>query len=322
VIHDLIKNSAMPGSWADSLEPFVCAGLAACTASSFIHPIDLAKVRIQLIGQGATNVKRPGAFSILKTMIANEGITSIYSGLSAAYFRQASYGTARIGLHTYFSAKLVEANKGQSIPFYMKALSGMTSGAIAVIIGTPFDVALVRMQADSLKPAAERRGYKNAVDAVRRIGREEGIRNLWRGVEPNILRGMAMNAGMMATYDQSVELISGVINANPKLPSIPTQLGASAIAGFACAFASLPFDMVKSRLQYMKADAKGVMPYTGVMDCGSKILKHEGVLAFWRGFGAYYARSAPHAMIVLLSREQIIKLYRKVTGGSETPKQK
>ena len=30
----------------------------------------------------------------------------------------------------------------------------MSSGALASVIGTPFDIALVRMQADSLKPAA------------------------------------------------------------------------------------------------------------------------------------------------------------------------
>jgi hypothetical protein len=36
--------------------------------------------------------------------------------------------------------------QGGPIPFWMKTLSGMSSGAIAVCIGTPFDVALVRMQ--------------------------------------------------------------------------------------------------------------------------------------------------------------------------------
>jgi len=250
-------------------------------------------------------------------MVKTEGITSIYSGLTAAYLRQASYGTARIGLHTFFSNKLVEANQGKSIPFYMKTLSGMTAGAVAVVIGTPFDVALVRMQADSLKPAAERRGYKNAVDAVARIAKEEGVKNLWKGVAPNILRGMAMNAGMMATYDQSVELLSAASNADPKHPSIPIQLGGSALAGFACAFASLPFDMLKSRLQYMKPDAKGVFPYSGVVDCAQKLLRQEGLFAFWRGFGAYYARSAPHAMIMLLSREQIIQVYRQLTSSGE-----
>lgn len=77
----------------------------------------------------------------------------------------------------------------------------MGSGAIAVTIGTPCDVTLIRMQADSMKPEAERRNYKHVGDALVRVIKEEGVKKLWRGVEPSILRGMAMNAGMLATYD-------------------------------------------------------------------------------------------------------------------------
>jgi solute carrier family 25 oxoglutarate transporter 11 len=56
----------------------------------------------------------------------------------------------------------------------------MGSGAIAVCFGTPFDVALVRMQADSMKPLDQRRGYKNVVDALLRVYREEGFMKLYR----------------------------------------------------------------------------------------------------------------------------------------------
>jgi solute carrier family 25 oxoglutarate transporter 11 len=58
----------------------------------------------------------------------------------------------------------------------------MGSGAIAVCFGTPFDVALVRMQADSMKPAESRRGYKNVVDALVRVYKEEGFMKLYRFV--------------------------------------------------------------------------------------------------------------------------------------------
>ena len=116
--------------------------------------------------------------------------------------RQAVYGTARIGLHRSISDALVQMNNGQPISFVMKTLSGMGSGAIAVCIGTPFDVALVRMQADSMRPAAEQFKYKNVFNALARITKEEGATKLYSGLAPNILRGMSMNAGMMSCYDQ------------------------------------------------------------------------------------------------------------------------
>ena len=56
--------------------------------------------------------------------------------------RQATYGTARIGLHTAFSEKLQELNGGNAIPFYQKFISSFLSGAIASSIGNPFDVAV------------------------------------------------------------------------------------------------------------------------------------------------------------------------------------
>jgi hypothetical protein len=77
-----------------------------------------------------------------------QGFTSIYSGLSAAIARQASYGTARIGLHRTFSDLLLQRNEGRPLPFVSKAASGMLAGSLAVCIGTPMDVALVRMQVD------------------------------------------------------------------------------------------------------------------------------------------------------------------------------
>uniref|UniRef100_A0A7S2WJZ8 Mitochondrial 2-oxoglutarate/malate carrier protein n=2 Tax=Mucochytrium quahogii TaxID=96639 RepID=A0A7S2WJZ8_9STRA len=299
---------------AEKLQPFVCGGLAACLASSCIHPIDLTKVRLQLAGE---NIKpgqaKPTTIGVIRNALATEGISGLYSGLSAALTRQATYGTARIGLHRTFSNYLVELNGGAEIPFWQKTLSGLSSGAIAVCIGTPFDVALVRMQADGTKPVAERRNYKNVFDALIRISKQEGVSGLWRGLAPNILRGMSMNVGMLTCYDEAKQMI--VANVTHDADSLPTKLASSAVAGFCCAFLSLPFDMIKSRLQNMRADPKtGAVPYKGVVDCAGKILRNEGPLAFWTGFGAYYGRCAPHAMIILLSLESITKAYRETFG--------
>ena len=187
---------------AKELEPFVCGGLAACLSSSCVHPIDLSKVRLQLFASLNPGIPKPSFPAMLAKMIREEGLTSIYAGLSAALMRQAVYGTSRIGLHRTFSEKLAERYKGEQLSFGAKTLCGMASGSIAVCVGTPFDVTLVRMQADSMKPVADRRGYKNVFDALAKIMRDEGYLKLYSGLAPNILRGMSMNAGMLACYDQ------------------------------------------------------------------------------------------------------------------------
>ena len=179
------------------------------------------------------------------------------------------------------------------------------------MVGNPFDISMVRMQADSLKPAAERRGYKHVFDALARIAREEGVTSLWRGFEPTVFRAIAMNVGMMATYDIVKEAIIKVNGDN-----FSTSLASSAGAALACVVTSLPFDLIKTRLQNMKPGADGAFPYRGVLDCAGKVAAVEGPLAFWTGFGAYYGRTAPHAMIILLSLEQINKLYASAFVGS------
>lgn len=177
-------------------------------ASSTIHPIDLTKVRMQLLGEGGKGPKL-NLVQVATTVVREEGISALYAGLSAALMRQAVYGTARIGLHREFSNILKDRQEGDTLPVHLKVASSMGSGAIASFIGNPFDVSLVRMQADGMRPAAERRGYTNVFNALFRIAKEEGVFRLWKGVEPTILRAMAMNVGMMASYDQFREIITG-----------------------------------------------------------------------------------------------------------------
>mmetsp|Transcript_17291 Transcript_17291/g.23819 ORF Transcript_17291/g.23819 Transcript_17291/m.23819 type:complete len:311 (-) Transcript_17291:408-1340(-) len=304
------------GGIAKAAEPFVCGGSAATFASCVIHPIDLAKVRMQLFGQLNPGKPAPSFPTILKSMVESEGVLSVYKGVDAAIGRQMVYGTARIGLHRSISDKLVEMNDGQPINFLAKTLSGMLSGSIAVCIGTPFDIALVRLQADSMAAPEDRRNYKNVFDALVRTTTEEGVGALYKGLAPNILRGMSMNVGMLACYDQAKEIVASLLG-DPMTdgPSLPTKLGSSAVAGFTAALFSLPFDLIKSRLMAQKPHPEtGIMPYKGVVDCGIKIFKAEGPLGFFGGFSAYYGRCAPHAMIILLSIESITQGYRKTFG--------
>jgi solute carrier family 25 oxoglutarate transporter 11 len=147
----------MPPSTAERLQPFACGGSAATFASCVIHPIDLAKVRMQVHGQLNPGAPIPGFPSIIRAIVKDEGVAGCYKGLDAAIGRQMVYGTARIGLHRTFSDQLVAYNDGRPLGFGLKTVSGMCSGAIAVCIGTPFDIALVRLQSDSMAPLKERR---------------------------------------------------------------------------------------------------------------------------------------------------------------------
>ena len=98
----------------------------------------------------------------------------MYNGLSAGLLRQALYTTTRLGIYTTLFETF--SNPDGSPPgFFMKAALGMTAGATGAFVGTPAEVALIRMTSDGNLPVDQRRNYKSVFDALIRITREEGL---------------------------------------------------------------------------------------------------------------------------------------------------
>lgn len=94
--------------------------------------------------------------------------------------------------------------------------------------------------------------------------------------------------------------------------SLPTLFTSSMIAGVAAAVASLPFDMIKTRLQRMQAGPDGRMPYSGIADCMRKIVAKEGVGALYTGlWPTYVLRIGPYGFVTLVASDLInISLHR------------
>lgn len=264
-------------------------------ATSVIQPIDIVKVRLQIRGEAGNKNLSP--FDVAREIRAESGIKTFYKGLDSALVRQATYTTTRLGVYLnltqYMQNNLPEGQKNLS--FAQRCYASLAAGGIGAFVGNPADLALIRMQSDSTLPKDQRRNYKNVADAFIRISREEGVTALWKGVGPTIVRAMALNFGMLGPYDQAKDMLSKAFG-----DSKATNLCASACAGFLAAFFSLPFDNMKTKLQRMKANPDGTLPYKGMLDCGLKTITKEGPLGFYTGFPTYYFRIAPHAMLCLL----------------------
>ena len=50
-------------------------------------------------------------------------------------------------------------------------------------------------------------------------------------------------------------------------------ISASAIAGFFASFLSLPFDNAKTKMQKMKPNAEGILPYKNIFDALRKVME-------------------------------------------------
>ncbi|KAK4665843.1 putative mitochondrial 2-oxoglutarate/malate carrier protein [Podospora pseudopauciseta] len=278
--------------------PFINGGLSGMVATTVIQPVDMIKVRIQLAGEGVAGGPKPTPISVTRDILASGKALDLYTGLSAGLLRQAVYTTARIGFFDTFMGSLSARAKanGKQVGFSERATAGLSAGGLAAMLGNPADLALIRMQSDGLKPVAERKNYKSVIDALTSIAKSEGVGALWAGAAPTVVRAMALNFGQLAFFSEA----KAQLKQRTQWSANAQTLTASAVAGFFASFFSLPFDFVKTRLQKQSRGPDGKLPYKSMVDCFAKVAKQEGVMRFYRGFGTYYVRIAPHAMVTLI----------------------
>ena len=179
-----------------------------------------------------------------------------------------------------------------------------TSGFLGGVAGNPADVLNVRMQHDAALPAADRRNYKNAIDGLIRMTREEGWRSLFRGVWPNSVRAVLMTASQLASYDgfKRVLLTNTGMDDN-----LTTHFTASFLAGFVATTVCSPVDVIKTRIMSAKESE-------GLAKLLVRIYKLEGVSWMFRGWVPSFIRLGPHTVVTFIFLEQHKKMYRHLKG--------
>merc|ERR1719347_171941 len=288
------KNLQERSALWKTVRPFLIGGLSGSSATCCIQPIDMVKVRIQLQGEGGGAVTT-NPVKIATQIIASDGVGGLYKGLSAAILRQMTYGLSRLGIfRTITNAMTPEGKTAADITFTQRLGASLCAGGIGALIGTPADAALVRMQADATLPADQRRGYTNDFNALFRMAKEEGLNGFFSGATPTIFRGLLINVGMLTTYDPLKKTLGPSLGG---YDSQTTRFVCGALSGWAAATVSLPADFIKTRLQKMKPNADGSLPYKGLVDCIAKTAKNEGIMTLYQGYGTFCIRITPHIML-------------------------
>ncbi|MQL41521.1 hypothetical protein EI012_26800, partial [Escherichia coli] len=122
-------------------------------------------------------------------IVHSDGLSALFSGVSATVLRQTLYSTTRMGLYDVLKHKWTDHELG-TMPLTRKIAAGLVAGGVGAAVGNPADVAMVRMQADGRLPASQRRNYNGVFDAITRMAKQEGIGSLWRGSALTVNRAM------------------------------------------------------------------------------------------------------------------------------------
>lgn len=272
--------------------PFWYGGVASMCAATATHPLDLTKVRLQ-----TAHVPGGTMLNTFITIVKTEGILGIYSGLSASLLRQGTYSTARFGVYEALKERFASKD-GCAPPMYMLVPMSMVAGCVGGFVGNPADIVNIRMQNDRSLPLEKQRQYRNALDGIVRIAREEGFQSLFRGVAPNMSRGILMTASQMVSYDEFKRLLLAM-----GLPEDAryTHFSASLLAGLVATTICSPVDVVKTRIMNSQKSHGDVGAVKILVDA----IKTEGLSFAFRGWLPSFMRLGPQTILTFLVLEQL-----------------
>lgn len=178
-------------------------------------------------------------------------------------------------------------------------IAGLSEGLFAV---TPSEAIKTRLIEDGRKPLAQRR-YKGLISGSTQIIKEEGIAAIYRGLGPTMVRQGANSAVRLTTYST---LRAIATKDGRKTGSIET-FGMGAVAGIVTVYCTMPFDVVKTRMQ----SASSAAQYTGALNCAATIFKQEGLRRFWKGTTPRLTRLILSGGIVFTIYENTLALLDK-----------
>ena len=275
----------------NGLGPKLLAGGVSCMIiSGILNPMDVIKVRLQTQSAGATP-KYVGFVGSVKTILHEEGYRrGLMRGFTASMMREASYSSIRMGLYDGMKILIAPRNTGRDdFTLLHKITAGCVSGALGSFLAVPTDLVKIRFQGFSpQKPNP----YKHTFEAFADIYKNGGIRALYSGASPTVIRAAILTGAQLSSYDHSkrIMLRSGHFDDNPA-----THLTASIISGLVTTTAVNPADVIKTRIM---VDSRREL-YKNPLDCVLKTLKHEGPKALFKGWIPNYLRLGPHFIVSL-----------------------
>ncbi|KAJ5326417.1 hypothetical protein N7541_010744 [Penicillium brevicompactum] len=202
------KFAETPDGDMTPMRRLICGGAAGITSVTITYPLDIVRTRLSIqsasfadLGARDPAQKLPGMFTTMLMIYKNEGGSrALYRGIAPTVAGVAPY----VGLNfmTYESVRKYLTPDGDKNPSsYRKLLAGAISGAVAQTCTYPFDVLRRRFQINTMSGMGYQ--YSSIWDAVRVIVAEEGMRGLFKGIGPNLLKVAPSMASSWLSFEMT-----------------------------------------------------------------------------------------------------------------------
>ncbi|CAD6505324.1 BgTH12-00815 [Blumeria graminis f. sp. triticale] len=200
-----------PEAELSSFKRLICGGAAGITSVFFTYPLDIVRTRLSIQSSSFTAIDRsapknlPGMWATMVIMYKTEGgMLALYRGIIPTVAGVAPY----VGLNfmTYELVRSYFTPDGDKNPSALRKLgAGAISGAVAQTCTYPFDVLRRRFQINTMSGLGYQ--YKSILDAVKIIVAQEGIKGMYKGIVPNLLKVAPSMASSWLSFEVTRDLL-------------------------------------------------------------------------------------------------------------------
>lgn len=290
-----------------SIPPYmkaVSGSIGGIMEASCLQPIDVIKTRLQLDRSGAYR----GIIHCGSTIYRTEGVRALWKGLTPFATHLTLKYALRMGSNAVFQIAFKDSQTG-NLTYGGRLMSGFGAGVLeALVIVTPFEVVKIRLQQQKgLSP--ELLKYKGPMHCARTIIHEEGIRGLWAGASPTMMRNGTNQAAMFTAKNAFDVLLWNKHEGDGRVLQPWQSMISGFLAGTAGPVCTGPFDVVKTRLMAQNRSGGGELKYKGLFHAIGTIYREEGLRALWKGLLPRLMRIPPGQAIMWAAADQITGLY-------------
>ncbi|KAG0558280.1 hypothetical protein KC19_10G015600 [Ceratodon purpureus] len=208
----LVSSSPQAARYEGSLS-YVGGALAGSAATLGSYPFDL--LRTVLASQGEPKVY-PNMRSAMVDIYKRKGVRGLYAGLTPTLLEIVPYAGLQFGSYdtlkrwTHALNQLKDGSGDTSLSNTQQIACGFGAGLFAKLCCHPLDVIKKRYQVEGLMrdlrygARIEDRAYKGMLDAIRRIVAEEGLKGLYKGTLPSLVKAAPNSAIIFYVHESTV----------------------------------------------------------------------------------------------------------------------
>ncbi|KAL0483955.1 solute carrier family 25 member [Acrasis kona] len=179
-MHDKKRDGPLP-MW----KRILAGGTSGALGALACNPFELIKTRMQAqsnskIVVGHQHQYSSGLWPTMYNEVKKNGVFTLYKGSGMSVVRSFFGSGANLSIYSYMRDNLI-SKQYMKDGFLVDATSGLTSSLFTALVMNPVDVLRTRIYNQAVNAETSNVVYKNGIDALFKVVKNEGVKALFKG---------------------------------------------------------------------------------------------------------------------------------------------